>query len=639
MALERAPTGLILALTLAVAPLAPHVPYWISAFWGVCALLRLTGRETLLPQWLRLTLAGLAIAGVVAEHHTVFGPRGGVALLVCMSALKLLETQSRRDLALMALIGYFLLMTPLINGQGLVLAIYLAMVSILITAELLGLQPSSALATAGRLRLAARLTAQALPVAVLLFLLFPRIPTPFGGLMQTQSSQTGLSDSMQPGSVSELIQSDAVAFRVEFEGSAPPTSELYWRGPVLWNFDGRVWRPPESLPLRRVQNLADGRLIAYTITLEPHRQRWLFTVGLPERAPDVPAVPTTDFQWLAKEPVTTRLRYRHRAFLDYRMDLFLTPEERALALALPDNLNPRSRELIAGWRAQGQGDEAMARHALAYFREEPFYYTLRPPPLGRHGVDDFIFETRRGFCEHYAGSFVVLMRMAGIPARVVTGYQGAERNVLGDYWIVRQRDAHAWAEIWLAGRGWVRFDPTAAVAPERVERGIGAALPAAERPVAAWDNRLLRPVLQAWDMVNTQWNRWVIGYDEKRQYDLLSRLNPLLGTLQGMLWALLVGAGVFLAVIFWSLAPRRARARRDEAAVLYERFRARLRRAGLDTPANEGPRDLAMRAAHWRPELAEDTRAIATLYIALRYADAAGDGLAALRARVRRFKP
>lgn len=639
MKLEREQIWVVLPLTLAVAPLMPDLPYWVGGVWLLCAVLRLSRRDAALSAPVRVLLAALVLAGILAEFRTILGPQGGVALLVGMSAMKLLETSTARDRTLMVLIGYFLLLTTFIHGQSLPLAVYQGVVAIALTGSLIAIQPSASASPVGRLKLAARMLAQALPLAVLMFVLFPRIPAPFGGLAQIASARTGLSDSMSPGSFNDLILSDEVAFRVEFDGRAPAPGEMYWRGPVLWIFDGRAWRQGAGLPLTSIHNDAQGRALRYTVTLEPHRQRWLFTLGLPDRAPDIPADATPDFLWLAKRPVTERLRYRHGGFLDYRMDLAPTPESRELGLRLPAGYNPKTRDLIDAWKAEGLAGKAMVDRALAHFRDEPFYYTLRPPGLGVNSVDDFLFGTRRGFCEHYSSAFVVLMRMAGLPARIVTGYQGGELNALGNYWVIRQRDAHAWTEVWLPERGWIRVDPTAAVAPERVERGIAAALPAMERPASSWDYALLRPIGQAWDLLNTRWNRWVLGYDNERQRSLLSRLHPMLSTLQGMLWAILVSLGIALGLVFWSLMPRRRSIPVDELTRLYARFRQRLTNAGLVAGEHEGPMNLAKRIIRERPDLADEVRAIALLYIAMRYGHPVEDGLARLRARIRRFRP
>jgi transglutaminase-like putative cysteine protease len=628
---------LTLPLTLAVAPLAPRLPAWLSVFWLACVLIRLWRGAAPPSQMARLLLAAAVFAGVLAQFHTILGPQGGLGFLVGMSAIKLLETKSAREYTLMALLGYFLLMTPLIHAQSLPLALYLAGVAVLLTASLIALQPGRAGPPSASLKLAGKLLLQALPVALLLFMLFPRIPAPFGGLTQARTGNTGLSDSMRPGSVSELIQSDAIALRAEFHNMTPRPDDLYWRGPVLTEFDGETWRPARDAPLSVLNSRAEGRRIEYSVTLEPHEQRWLFTLGLAVRPPDIPSDLTPDMHWLAKAPVKTRLRYRNEAYLDHAFDLQPAPEVVAMNLALPEGYNPRAAELAHAWRAQGYDGEALVRRALEYFRAEAFYYTLRPPVVRGDSVDAFLFETRRGFCEHYASAFVVLMRNAGLPARVVTGYLGGEANPIGGYWIVRQRDAHAWAEVWLPERGWVRQDPTGAVAPERVERGIGAALPAAERPRSAWDMAALRPMLLAWDSLNNHWQRWVVGYDRERQAALLARLHPFLNSLQGMLWAILAGMALLLLALFWR--PPARRPARDPAGLLFERLRRALLRAGIAAPASLGPLDLARRVARQRPDLAARMREIADIYAALRYGDAPPDALRRLRALIKAFKP
>ena len=637
---DRYQLWIVIPPTLTVAPLFAHLPLWISAIWGLCALLRLARRDAGWNKIWLLLLAALVIAGVLAEFKSLVGPQAGVALLVGMTALKILESDSVRDRAILAFVSYFLLFTHFIYGQGLLLAAYLGLVTVVLTATLMAAQATAAIKPQVLFKLAAILLAQAVPLALLLFVLFPRIPSPFSGLSQVQSAQTGLSDTMQPGSVSELIQSDAIAFRVEFEGTAPKPADLYWRGPVLWSYDGRTWRQPETLPPDILENRPLGRLTRYSVTLEPHQQRWLFTLGLSAISPDVPSDLTADMQWLARQPINNRLRYRHAAYLDYQLDLSLNPEQRALGLQLPRGYNPLAREMTQGWLNElGWNETALVNRALANFRNQAFFYTLRPPKLGDDAVDDFLFNTRRGFCEHYASAFVVLMRMAGLPARVVTGYQGAEFNPLGQYWLVRQRDAHAWAEVWLTGQGWVRVDPTAAVAPERVEHGIDAALPLLERPSTTWGMSYLRPLSQAWDALNNQWNQWVIGYDHGKQRSLMERLHPLLSTLKGMLWALVGSVFVILLLLFLSLSGFQRRQKTDPLVELYDRFRQQLQRIGILTPPQEGPGDLAARVSALRPDLAAQVHAIIRLYTGLRYGALPAGKTAALAALVRRFKP
>lgn len=637
---------LVVPLALVLAPHAMRLPLWLSLAWAAFALLSLYGaakhRQPVgRAMKMLLTLAG--VAGVVLQYGTVIGPSGGVALLAFLSGAKLLEVAEDRDRMGLLFVGMFLLVAHFLDAQSLVTAAYMIVAALGLAAALISTQTRAAdLAGAGRgnLVLAGQMLLQALPLAVLLFVLFPRLQGPLWGLPQQTAARSGLSDRMSPGDISNLILSDELAFRAEFADTKPDSSQLYWRGPVLWDYDGRAWRTERPLGQSGLNAKGIGKPTRYSVTMEPHRQRWLFLLGLPSRLPDVPSRLGPDLQWLAKEPVTQRLRYQVDAYLDYRLDPDLDPDTRARTLALPPGINPRARELATGWRASAPDDAAVVDQALALFRREAFFYTLTPPPLGEAGVDDFLFRTRRGFCEHYAGAFTFLMRAAGVPARVVTGYQGGEYNRFGNYWIVRGRDAHAWSEVWLAGRGWSRVDPTAAVAPSRVERGIDAALPASERPggLINLEGNWLRPLRLGWDLLNNQWNQWVLGYNQDRQRQFLSRLSPLLSTLQGML-AVLVAAASMALLITAAMLFRQRKPAADKAARAYARFCARLARLGLRRNPAEAATDYARRAACARPDLAGDIEHITQLYQLARYAPAGTRGTPDLEAAVRGFRP
>ena len=633
---------LALPLALVVAPHLLRLPFWIGLIWIACLLARLQqARRDARPlgRGLRYALAIGGLAGIFLQFGTVFGPQGGVALLVVLSGLKLLETASDRDHLILVFLGYFLLMANFLESQTLTLAAYLLAGAVALTASLIAIQSAGPRPLGAVLRQGGVLLLQALPLAALLFFVFPRLPTPIGGLIQTQAAKTGLSETMQPGSISQLIQSDAVAFRVDLADPKADTRQLYWRGPVLWDYDGTTWTPARDLPLTPPQAEGLGRRIDYSVTLEPHGQRWLLVAGLTETPPLEGARLTADLQWLARTPISERRRYSVSAWLDYRLEAELSPRLQARALALPEGLNPRSEILARQWAEAAASEADLVNRALTHFRQEQFFYTLQPPLLGKDAVDDFLFETRRGFCEHYANAFVVLMRMAGIPARVVTGYQGGELNPLGDYWIVRQRDAHAWAEVWLAGRGWVRVDPTSAVAPSRIEQGVTAALPAAERPVVVMEMGWLRPMRQTWDLINARWNQWVLGYDHSRQRDLLQRLHPALATLQGLLWALVVGGGlILLAILAVVFLPRRQR-HPDAASRHYARFCRRLARLGFNRLPQEGPRAFARRVGQLRPDLKDSLDAITALYLETRYGTAPQGQLDQLAVQVGRFRP
>jgi transglutaminase-like putative cysteine protease len=482
---------------------------------------------------------------------------------------------------------------------------------------------------------------ESLPLMVVCFVLFPRLPGPLWGIAADSSSGvTGLSDEMTIGRIAHLGTSDEVAFRVVFSDKAPPARDLYWRGPVLWSTDGRRWQAGEIARRAPPPVVVRGRRVNYEVLLEAHGSRWLPALetivytdskSRPGRARDL----------IATEQVKRRLRYRAESALDYSLTE-LSPDDRAAALALPVRAHPRARELGRSWRTQGLAPRAIVQAALAMFAAAPFTYTLTPQLLPKDPIDGFLFETKEGFCEHFAASFVVLMRAAGIPARIVTGYQGGEYNTISEYFLVRQSDAHAWAEVYLEGDGWVRVDPTAAVAPERVSLGWNSAgggagaLPGLDRDSAvagAWLN-----LRQLWDSAAYHWGRYVLGYSAERQRGLLEALGMEDVTpARLVLW--LVGVmGVLLGLLALLLLRSAGREALSPAVRLYVRYCARLARIGLPRAAHEGPLEYAERVAVARRDLALEVRAIAQRFALLRYADAP-DGLADLRARVRAFRP
>lgn len=635
---------LVLPLALVVAPHTARLPVWLSLAWAAIALwclLRAARRLPLPPRWLRIAITVGGLAAVFSQFGTIVGPRAGVALLVFLSAAKLLETEAPRDRSGLIFVGYFLLVAHFLEDQSLLSAVYMLLALLALTASLIASQMPQPKALWPKLRPAGILLLQALPLAVFLFVLFPRLSAPLWGLQQESSARTGLSDEMRPGDFNRLIQSNEIAFRASFDTRAIDPKQLYWRGPVLWDYDGRTWRTVRRVPYGGVEGQGIGQPVGYSVIMEPHQQHWLFLLGLPAALPDIEADLRSDLVWLARAPVLSRMQYQVSAWLDYRHGLDISDAAWTRALDLPDDINPRARSLAMGWANSGLGDAAIVQQALDRFRREPFVYTLQPPRLGEQAVDDFLFNTRRGFCEHYASAFVFLMRAAGIPARVVTGYQGGEYNAVGNYWIVRSRDAHAWAEVWLEGEGWRRVDPTAAVAPTRVELGVSAALPAAERPVALInvETGWLSSMRLAWDLVNYRWNLWVLGYNDVRQREFLSRLAPWLANLNAMLWLLGAGSALFIFGLAGFYLLRQTRIKQDPASRLYARFCRKLARLGLKRRDNEGPADFARRAGGVRPDLAGAIGEITQRYVGLRYGQAAAETLPALRQCIRRFRP
>jgi transglutaminase-like putative cysteine protease/uncharacterized protein (DUF58 family) len=629
-------------LTWVLAPLALHLPLWVTLAaaalitWRTLATL---GFWPLAGKRLLLLLAAAGAAAILAAYHTLFGREAGVAMLTLMTALKLMEMRSRRDGVLAVFLGLFVLLTQFLYGQGIVEAlIALTATGFLLAGLALLTHPGHS--GRGAARLSVLLMLSALPVMVVLFLLFPRPLGPLWGLPRdARAGMSGLDETMSPGSISRLIQSDQVAFRVEFAGPLPPPAQRYWRGPVLERFDGRSWLPDRS-PAPEPTVESAGEAIAYTLTLEPHGKNWIFALDVPDPLalpPHTRLSPT--LQLLAEKPVEHRRRFALVALPRYRLDANADTSLLTKALALPEKGNPRARALAQTLSARAHSEEEVVAAALQLFRSQPFHYTLTPPLLGEDGVDEFLFETRRGFCEHYAGAFTFLMRAAGVPARVVTGYQGGEFNPLGGYFIVRQSDAHAWSEVWLAGRGWVRVDPTAAVAAERIERGVAAALPAAEPLpfLMRTEVRWLRTLRLQWDLLNTRWHQWVIGFDQERQLALLARMGAGIVSWRELAWMLAASLGA-LALLFAAITLRRPTPT-DPLQAIWQRFCRRLAAAGLPRAPHEGPLAYARRIARLRPDLAAPIEAIANAYATLRYGPRINrEALASLRRQVAKFR-
>lgn len=613
------------AFGLVAAPHALRLPWWITAVTAALIAWRTyLGRAHLeLPRsWLLMVLVTGAAAGIYLHHRTLFGRDAGVALLVIMLALKLMETRSRRDALVVIFLGYFLVITNFLYSQTIPTALYMVGCVWVITAAMIGLnhaRPPQGIRT--ELRLSAVLLVQSVPLMVVLFLFFPRVPGPLWGLPHdAYSGVSGLSDSMSPGSFVNLTLSDAVAFRVEFKSAIPEQPHLYWRGPVLWDFDGYTWTAPRSDLYRKPRLYSGNATVEYIVTLEPHNQRWLLALDLPGEAP-LGAVISDEFEVRSLTPVTNRRRYAMSSYLDARYGIDEHPAVLRRALRLPPASNPHTAEFAAALRKKVGSERAFIQEVLAMFRNEPFYYTLSPPPVGNHPVDDFLFTTRSGFCEYYASAFAVLMRAAGIPARIVTGYLGGEVNPLGNYLIVRQADAHAWTEVWLEGEGWIRVDPTAAVSPLRVRSGIAAALPRTD-PLPALvrgDYAWLRGLRFTWDSLANVWNQTVLGYSEQYQRRLLSYVGVDDATWRTLATFLVVSAALVVFGLLPFMLRRLRQGATDPVKRAYLDFCRRLARLGYPRDPTEGPVDYASRIGRLRPDLSDPVAKITELYIALRY--------------------
>lgn len=591
-------------------------------------------------KWRLVLASGLGAFGVIAEYRTIFGQDAGVALLVVLMSLKLLEIRGRRDAVVIVMLGYFLLLTHYFYTENIPAGIWMLIAMIIATATLIRLQAAPSESSYETIKRATTLVAQALPIMVVLFVLFPRISGPLWGLPQNIGKpKTGLSEEMSPGSISELSLSPELAFRAEFKHQTPARELLYWRGPVLSDFDGRTWKIARSgvgLAPRIYathEQATHSALTEYAITLEPHQQRWLLALDVPVKYPS-DSLLTSSLSVISRTPVRDRKRLEFTSLTSYRAGLEESPENLNRYLALPRDSNPLSRQLAAKWRAQSDNPGTIAKSALHHFRDEDFVYTLNPPRLGQDSVDEFLFSTKRGFCEHYASAFVFLMRSAGIPSRVVTGYLGGETNPIDGHLAIRQADAHAWAEIWTPADGWKRVDPTATIAPNRVVQGLQASLPADETLPATLQPQLdwLRALRYRWDAIDYAWSRWMLGYDAERQRQLL-RSFGLSGDWKIQI-AVLVGlmGGMFLGLMIW---VTRRRPPRDRAQALWLLACESFSKQGVPRARDEGPSDYAKRVANQSPALADPAKKISGYYIHLRYATAPGkepDKLAKLTA-------
>jgi transglutaminase-like putative cysteine protease len=637
-------------VALAAAPHVLHQPWWVSAALagalGWCLAPRLPRPNRLV----RLLFALLSAWLVYRQFHSFFGRDPGFALLIMLGGLKLFEVRNARDYTVVALLFLVVLGGAFLFDQSLWMGAYAALVVLAALGALLRLA-APRVSPGRRWRLAAVLMLQALPLMLALYFLFPRLHGALWGLpLESGAARAGLAETMHPGSVGSLVDSGEVAFRASFEGQAPAPGERYWRALVLWHTDGRGWERGEPRA-ERARLTPRAEPYRYRILLEPSDKPMLPALDLPVTAP-AGARLAAGHTLERRTPATERHEYALASYPRYRTGE-LAEAERAAALQLPANVSARVRALAARFAAGGDA-AATARAALAHFRSQPFVYTLRPPLLDADPVDEFLFETRRGFCEHYAGAFVTLMRAAGVPARVVLGYLGGEYNAAGNYLLVHQSDAHAWAEVWVAGDGWVRVDPTGAVAPERVEFGLdairrleaqglraggiaGEALARAIR-LGGFEGAWLRSRL-LWDYANLAWYRWVTDYTPERQRGLLDVLGLGAVTRAQLLGAL--GGAIALTGLGYLLWFGRRRAARDPVQALYRRLCRRLARQGLARAPHEGASAFAARVAAKRPDLAEPLAEITALYEELRYgaAEVRAARFAVLRRKIASCRP
>jgi len=641
----------IASLSFAMAPqlLRMPVPVVVVAllplFWRIGAELR--GWKPL-PALVRHGATALALFTLYISHGNIAGRRAAVSLLTIMLALKLIESYRIRDARLIVSFSLFLCATQFMFTQGILMPFYGAVTVILVLVTLTQLHrneafiafdetPSVSASLFSELGFSFRLLVLAIPVGLAFFLLFPRWVTPLWGIPEaTLDAKSGLSDSMSPGSIQNLFMDDSPAFRITFESQVPRPSELYWRGPVFWDFNGESWRGSVLGNTLSAPSQPDeaGAKWSYTVQLEPNEQHWLFSLDYPATTP-VNARITVDFQILRNQPVTQLLQYSIVSDPDFVDSPKLADSLKKSALNLPENFNPRTRKLIEQWEREGLNGPAMVRRALSHFNQEAFHYSLQSPLLGKHSVDEFLFDTRTGYCEHYASALTVMMRMAGLPSRIVTGYQGGWYNKTGEYLLVRQSDAHAWSEVWFPGAGWTRVDPTAAVSPLRIARGSLGALSA---PRHLLDYAWLRNFRNEIDIVQQRWNDWVVKYNAKSQMQMFSalgleRLSPSM-----LVTMLIIVIAVFSILLLPFILRVKGPGNKDPLRAIWLKFLKRLKTAGFEALPSAAPIELAQAAAEQLPQESRSINLVADLYSRSRYARIPPP-LRLLKDAVKEFRP
>lgn len=651
---RAASNWLLGSVALAVAPHAARLPVWLTLTVAVGLLWRF-GIDNyawrMPPRWLRMVILVAVTVGVLKTHGTLFGREVGVALLAAAVGLKALEIRALRDYMIVVFLVLFLVLGAFLYSQSMATAAYGIAVALMTIASLALLNNSQGLSGGQVWKLLGRILGFGLPICLVMYLFFPRIQGSLWGLpADAFGHKTGMTDEVHPGSMAALSDNTTPAFRVEFEGRVPEPRDRYWRVYVLSdNDESGGWR-------RRTMTVFDGGepgdfeatgpTYHYTVTLEPHNEHWLPALDMPVATPDA-GTPRHGFLVGSERAVNRVTRYSMSSRQVARTAPLDALETRA-NLQMATEPAPRTAALLVRWR--NLGPRAKVQAALNYFHDQPFRYTLTPPKLDGNRIDEFLFDTRAGYCEHYASAFVSLMRWSGVPARLLAGYQGGELNSSGGYFTVYQSDAHAWAEVWLPDRGWTRVDPTAAVAPERIEMGAEAirlllargALPgqlsdAEVRRLLrrSWLAQRWQQTQWAWDNVNYVFDTWVMGYGPELQYQFMRWLGfrtpswtEMAAALAGGVAILLLGAGV---------ANNRHRVREDPALRLYRRALRKLGPAGRTKSPSEGPKDFQRRLEREAPELAGRLKPITEMYIALRYADDPRCDTGMLKTLVARF--
>ena len=641
---QRSLIFLLCSIALITLPHAWHIPWPMFSFFAVTLVWRFLAvwrRDWLPNRWVLFLLTLLAITLLIVQHRGLFGRDGGTALIVVALGLKLFEIHSRREIYLVVYLSFIVAASQFLYEQSIFMAGYIFLVC---SAQLMTLiiEMSNQIPSRVALKAATAIILQALPLAIVIFMLFPRVEAPrWMWLQDNNKALSGLSNTLEPGSISDLSLSDELVFRVHFQGDLPPAALRYWRGPVYTKTDGERWFVVDKngqLPLKPDFN---GTSYSYTLLMEPQKQDWVFALEMAEQF-DASLKQDVSYQLRTNKRYSERAEYQLTSRTQYKL-AEIAPGDFQDNLQLPVTPSAKQLQLIKALHGFEVQPEQFIQNLLNHFRQEKFYYTLTPPLMPENPIDTFLFETRSGFCSHYATVFVYLLRIAKIPARVVGGYQGGEFNKVGEFLEVRQADAHAWAEVWLENQGWVRFDPTAAIAPERIEGGVNVDLQIATGAVnfggLAGDSvalNWLKRGRQLWQSVDYNWQRWVINYNGANQSQFLQSLGieGLAALLKWLIGSILV---VMLPLTWWLLRQKTRVS--DKAVRYYRHFCAKLAKKGTEIHVGEGASAFSARAKTQYPDLADQIEHITAMFIRLRYqANAQPSDLDNLKKQVRKLR-
>ena len=623
---------LLSSIGLIVFPHVYHLPAAVLCFFFLLLGWRFVGvwKPDWLPRnWFVLLLTLLGVGLLYSQHHSLLGQDPGTSLFVIGLALKLLEIKTERDIYLITYLAFIVAASQFLYEQNFLVGVYIVAVCCVLFATLVSIN-SLRPRTLPALKTAAVIMAQAMPIAGVLFILFPRVEAPRLMLLNDDhQAKSGLSDSMEPGSISNLGLSDELVFRVKFKGAVPPPTQRYWRGPVLTHTDGRLWTQSVHKDFNRFLDTPKftGTPYQYTLLMEPQDNPWVFALDMPANYPP-PLRLNANYQLISTEIIGKRAEYKVTSYPRYNTG-YITETEYQDATQLPDEPSDKINQLVRQLHGFDSPPETYIRQLLNHFRTENFHYTLTPPLMEKNPIETFLFETRYGFCSHYAAAFVYLMRVAEIPARIVAGYQGGELNEIGNFLEIRQAHAHAWAEVWLRDKGWVRVDPTTAVAPERIEQDINIdqqiasgvvtfVNPDIKNLVAAdW----MKQAQKLWNSADYNWQRWVINYNSMSQLRLLSSWG--IPNIKAMLYSMIGIIGMMTAVLSWFLLRRKQKTT-DRALRLYNRFCKKVARKGIIRGKSEGAKDFAERMKTKLPEQSTQIDQITDAFIKLRYSRDSG---------------